>query len=452
MKNINILLCLFLVLILGSCQEEPTRTFFPHSTPVIESAEISPSTFTYGDSLTITAKVSDPLTPLSTLQMTMIVNDKVVATQTIRTPGQSAEVSSKFKVAYLSELDDNAKVEVVLNLINVEGDVTVGSVEGLTAKRKYYEKLYLVLDNNDIITLTKQGNKSDKYESPEVNLRNSIRYKIAEKLTADNQIDFTGDVWALDDGAIQVLGERGTDITTSEPMKKNTTGIIFDTYAFKTTLLGEDLENLASLDLNKLVASVTYGGETFKEATFYIEKDKEIIVSSDFQDAVFNMDYFQRVSATKVKYIGETGPLVLDYNANRKYVLVQELYPSYPTALLACGEGLGYPSKVNTEATSGWGFDQIKQFILFRKIDNNVYQGTVYIDVTKANFKFFENKDWANEKRSDDYTLPSILSSAASKNKTDGNWYTSEAATSGNYKITINLDTKVVTAAAVTLP
>ena len=72
-------------ILLASCEEEDTRKVFPHSTPVIESAAINPSTFSYGDSVTITAKVSDPTTPLSTLEMKMIVNDVLVAQQSIRT-------------------------------------------------------------------------------------------------------------------------------------------------------------------------------------------------------------------------------------------------------------------------------------------------------------------------------------------------------------------------------
>lgn len=457
MKNIkiNIVLGLFSLLFLASCEDVPTRTFYPHSTPVIESAVISPSVFTYGDSVTISAKVSDPNTPLSTMEMTMTVNDKVVASQIIRTPGKSTEVSAKFKVAYLSGLDNDADVKVDLKLINVEGDVTMGSVNGLKGKRKYYDRLYLVLDNNEVFTLTPQGPKSDKFQSPALNLRNSVSYKIAEKMTADNLIDFTGDVWAYQDGMIQVLGDKGQNITTKEPLKKNTEGLIFDTYAFETTLLGQDLEDLKILNLTNLSTDVTYGGENFKEMTFYIEKGREITVSSDFADVLFNLNYFERISPTKVKYLGETGPVILDYSATRKYLLVQELYPSYPTALLACGEGLGYPSKVRPEATSGWGFDQLKQFILFKKVAADTYQAIVYLDVAKANFKFFENKGWANEKRSDNYTLPSILINSETKSSgkdINGNWYAATTAVSGNYKITINLATKVVTAEAVTLP
>lgn len=450
MKRINILLGLFAVLIFTACEEKDERTVFPHSTPVIESATINPTSFVYGDSVTITAKVSDAITPLSTLEMRMVVNDKVVATQKLRTAGNNAEVSAKFQVAYISELTDNADVEVTLNLINVEGDVTTTSITGVKGYRTYYKELYLVLDNGQVITLTSEGDKSDKYTSPEVGLKNSIRYKIAEKVTDENQIDFSGHVWGIKDGAIQLVDETGDYIKTTEAMKKSTTGIIFDTYAFATSLLGEDLVNISGLSL-EVFADITIDGETFKEGSFYIEKGKKLALSEDIKDAMFNLDYFERVAADTVKFLGETGPWVLDYSTSRNYLVVQDLDSNYPNVLLACGEGLGYPSKEKPEATSGWGFDQIKKFILFKKVTDNTYEATVYLDVTKANFKFFENKDWGNEKKSDDFVLPEILINSKTKGANDGNWYPATTAKSGNYKITIDLSKKEVTAVAVTL-
>lgn len=449
--NINILLGILALFMLVACEEKDERTVYPHSTPVIESATITPSSFVYGDSVTITAKVSDPVTPLSTLEMRMIVNDRVVAIQKLRTAGNSTEVTAKFKVAYISELPDNATVEVSLNLINVEGDVTTGNITGVKGYRTYYQKLYLVLDNGDVIPLTPEGDKSDKYKSPSVDLKNSIRYKIASKITADNQIDFSGDVWGLKDGTIQLVDETGDYIKTTEEMKKSTIGIMFDTYTFVTSLEGEDLVNISSLSLDTF-KNTTIAGETFKEGSFYIEKGKKLVLTGELKNTVFNLDYFERTAIDTVKFLGETGPWVLDYSGDRKYMLVQDLDSNYPNVLLACGEGLGYPSKVKIEATSGWGFDQIKQFILFKKTADNVYQATVYFDATKANFKFFENKGWGNEKKSDDYALPAILINSKTKGANDGNWYAAPDAESGNYKITINLSTKVVTAVAVTLP
>ncbi len=440
-------------LFLTSCEEEDSRTVYPHSTPVIESASINPGTFAYGDSVTITAKVSDDVTPLSTLEMKMIVNDVLVASQSIRTSGNKAEVSAKFKVAYTAELANNADVEVLLTLINVEGDETQGTIEGLKGQRSYYDKLYLVLDNGEVYPLGAQAEKSDKYQSADVMIKsNSVRYRIAEKLTADNQIDFSGLVWGYKGGTIQLVDETGDYITTTASDADYITQIVFDNFKFATTLVGSKLN---SNDLSPdNFGDVTVSGEAFKKLSRTFEKNQEVTLFDELAstDVVYNMDYFERTADDKVKFIGDAGTYDLYYSATRKIMVVDPKDRAYPSILLVAGEGLGYPSKVKPEAHSAWDFNAPLQPIVFRKVATDTYQGTVYFDAAKANFKPFENKDWGNEKKSTDFTMPALIAKDTDLGKTDGNWYASTTAVSGNYKITINLSTKVVTAEKVTLP
>lgn len=458
MKNISkyILLGLLSMLIFSSCEEEPTRTFFPHSTPVIESASINPSSFTYGDSVTITAKVSDPATPLSTLEMKMVVNDMIVASQTLRTMGNNAEVSSKFLVPFISELPDNANVEILLKLINVEGDITEGTIDGVTGKRKYFNKLYVVTDEGTVFPLTPQGTKSDKYESEEIRIKgNSIRYKIVEKITAENEIDFSGYVWGADGGAIKLVGEKGDYITSTNATLRYIDKIVFDSYLFQTTLSGAEIDpNNLILNLDDF-SDATVNNVAFKKISLPIKKNQSLLLEGDLANAdiVYHMDFFERSDLDMVQFTGEDGTWDVFYSSEYKYVLVNPTSNrSYPNYLLVCGEGLGYPSKTLSKAVTGWGFDNFLTNILFKKISDGVYQGTVYFDATKANFKPFENDGWGNEKKSSDFTMPSIIVRDIDLNKTDGNWYAATGATSGNYKITINLTTKIVTAEEVTLP
>lgn len=440
-------------LLFTSCEDEDSRTVFPHSTPVIETASINPSTFAYGDSVTITAKVSDPKTPLSTLEMKMVVNDVLVAQQTIRTAGNSAEVSSKFKVTYTSELPEDANIEVMLTLINVEGDKTTGSITGVTGKRTYYNTLYLVLDSGEVYPLTPQGTKSDIYKSADVMIKaNSIRYRIAQKITSDNQIDFTVHVWGNKGGTIQLVDETGDYITTTSTDVDYITSIVFDNYMFETTLNGSTL-NPNDLVLDNF-GDVTASNEAFKKLSRSFEKNQEVNLFDDLTstDIVYDLNYFERTADDKVKFIGDAGSYDLYYSQTRKVMIVDPSDRAYPNVLLAAGEGLGYPSKVKPEAHTSWDFNAPLQAIVFRKVSADVYQAVVYFDATKANFKPFENRDWANEKKSSDFTMPSIIARDIDLGKNDGNWYAAEGAASGNYRITINLATKVVTAESVTLP
>ncbi|NDV78596.1 DUF5016 domain-containing protein [Dysgonomonas sp. 511] len=452
----------------ASCEEKDERTVFSHSTPVIESAAINPSAFVYGDSITITAKVSDPATPLSTLEMKMIVNDVLVATQSIRTAGNSAEVSRKFKVANVAELPEDADVEILLTLINVEGDKTTGTITGVKGKRTYFDKLYAVLDDGQVFTLTSQGAKTDKYQSEDILLKsNSIRYKIAEKIAADNQIDYSGHVWGYAGGTIQLVDETGDYITTTNSSLKTIESIVFDTYLFNTTISGEAFDpNAITLNLDDFT-DVTMDGETYKKITLPLTANKKLGLEGDLAslDVVFNPDYFDRTSANEVKFLGTDGDWVIHYNIVRKMVIINQPTPAFPDVLFAVGFGLGYPTKVTEDVintaypdkhrtTTNWErrANCLLDYILFRKISDNVYQGTFYMPGDHddyASFKFFEGLNWENEKGANDYTFTgeAIISPGGG-----GNWDSAAGMEHTHYRMTIDLAAKTVHTEKFTLP
>ncbi len=452
-KYRNIIGGLLSFLLFSSCSDDALRVVYPHSTPVVESSAVSPSSFTYGDSISFTAVVSDDETPLSTLVLQLVVNDQILLSKTIRTAGYNASVDTMFRIPFENDLPDNAEAEITLTLTNVEGDETQTSVSGITGQRTYYDKLYMVMEDGTVYTLYPLETGSDQYQVSGLELSNSITYKIATALTSENEIDYSGYVWGASDNAIELIeDETGDYITTEDVFLRRINSVTFDTYAFETTVTGTetDASGLYSSDLS----DVTVSGESFKKVTRTLTNGQGLTLYEDFadDDIVFNLDYFDRIRTDSVSFTGETGSYVLYYSETRKIVLVSPVSQTFPSVLYACGMGLGYPSKVDPEATTSWGFDNALQFILFKKVDDNIYQSTVYFDASQANFKFFESTGWANEKRSDDYTLPaSLIQSATDHGATDGNWYAADDAVSGNYRITINLSTNVVTAEAIDL-
>ena len=441
-----ILLGILSFVAMTSCQEEDKRTVYPHSTPVIESTNIDVNII-YGDSINFSAKLSDPQTPLSTLEVTIVAADKVIGRETFITRGQNVEVSGKIATKFIAELPDNAAVEIILKLTNVEGDVTT-ETKSSVGKRAYFSKLYAVLEDGSVVTLTANAGNPDLYESANtLSLSNKVVSRIAEKLTPENEIDFTGRVWGILDDAIQLIDITGDYITTYNERTKITRQFVFDSYTFSTDILGDEWPVIDELKLSDFEAT-TINGEAFMTYTLYLEKNQDIVLANEFSDILFNLDYFERLEAGKVKYLAETGPIILHYSATRKFVIVEEPMQEFPTVLLVCGVGLGYPSKAVVEATSQWGFEHLLKYVIFRRIETDVYQGTVYFDAALANFKPFEDSNWGNEKASTDFTMPAGLLVENPK----GDWDAAPSAVSGNYKITINLKTKVVIAESVELP
>jgi hypothetical protein len=474
MKNINKLtgLCVCTLLLLASCQEEEKRTVYPHSTPVIASAELTPNSFTYGDSLVFTATVSDAVTPLSTLTATIAINNELVTEQTFRTKGNEAGVTTKIHVPFKKGALHNAPVEALLTLINVEGDETEHVLSGLTVRRPHFNKLYLVMQDGNVIDLNPQNGNSDMFEATGLNLPNKLTYLIAEKITADKQVDFSGYIWYAKDGGIDLLDKNTPDIKSGDYItskeatpKKNTTGVVFNAINFTTTLQGENMELLASLSAADLTSNITYDSEAFQYKEYYIEKDAVINLSGALAslDVVFNVDFFERTAAGSVKFLGDEGAYTLYYNPVRKNVIVGVDNPSYPNYLLTTGTGLGYPTKVTTtgidavysgrtRVTTNWGFDNILRYILFRKVSDNVFQGTVYApdDVShSAGFKPFENTGWGNEKQAKDFTFTGeqIITG-------DNDWTiaSDSGVASDYYRMTVNLNDKTVHIEKVALP
>jgi hypothetical protein len=474
MKNINKLIgvCVCSLLLFASCQEDEKRTVYSHSTPVVESAGINPNTFNYGDSVAFTARVSDVATPLSTLTAAIAINNELLTEQTFRTKGNNAEIATKIHIPFKKGVLHNAPVEVLLTLMNVEGDETEHSIPGLTVQRPHFNKLYAVLLNGDIIELNPQTGNSDLYEAAGLDLPNSITYLIAEKITVDEQVDFSGYIWYWKNGNIDLLDQntsaiKSEDYITSKEavLKKNTTGITFNAITFSTTLQGEDMVQLNSLSEMDLSFDITYDSEAFKYSEYYIEKDTEVALSGDLAslDVVFNVDFFERTTVGAVKFIGETGVYTLYYNSVRKNVIVGVDNPSYPDYLLTTGDGLGYPTKITTaeidavytghkRTTTSWGFDNILRYILFRKTSDGVYQGTVYAPDDQshsAGFKPFENPGWGNEKKAERFTFTGeqIITG-------DNDWTIADDAgvASDFYRIIIDLNNNTVDIQKVTLP
>ena len=145
MKNIiNSIIFGLLIFFVASCQEEELRVHFPTSMPVFDNAVVAENAITYGDSITLSVGVSDPLTPLSTLEIKVVVGDEIIATESVRTKGNSATYTQKYAVPFVAHMPHGAKVEVHLSSINVEGTAKDTIIENTIASRPAIPTIYLV--------------------------------------------------------------------------------------------------------------------------------------------------------------------------------------------------------------------------------------------------------------------------------------------------------------------
>jgi len=135
-------------------------------------------------------------------------------------------------------------------------------------------------------------------------------------------------------------------------------------------------------------------GELFLSIFQTLEKDAEYTLKGLLADAevVYNLDFFERISESKVKFLGEAGDYNLYFSPARKIFILKVETPDFPDYLIAIGKGFAYPSKLNPfyvpsypqNATSA----DILRYVLYRRTGDNTYQATVMLKGGNNNLEF----------------------------------------------------------------
>lgn len=448
-------------LLLTSCDDEYGSR--KESTPVIQSAAITPSSFTFGDSITLTASITDPATTLSTLDYEIVSENRVIASGSISINGDNAEVTHPIFVPLLSKQADNAVVQVNLIATNILKSPVSSTITGLTGKRPVYSQLYLVTDGGNVAILKPRS--ADKFESTDLAFDSSFSFKIAEKINADNSVDYSGAVFGNVNGAIAMIDEKGESAFSYTPDAAFVHSFVYDNYALSVTAAGGALE-ADNLALSAFGEQDIYN-ESFRTLTRDLENGKTYILVGKLAEVktVYNPDFFERTSDNKVRFTGETGEYTIYYNPVRKNVIVGVDNPAYPQYLLACGNGLGYPTNVtsteidavysgHSRTHTDWGFGHVMNYVLLRRISDGVYQGTFYTPGDQnhyAGFKPFENTGWANEKQAGNFTFTGEQIITGDNDWTIPNGDNDPVIESANYRFTVNLKNNTVHIEKVTL-
>jgi hypothetical protein len=457
------ILAAVIITMISSCDDEygPRK----ESSPVFVSAAAVPATFTFGDTLALSAEIIDPATRLSNLFYEVVSGENVIARGSIPLSGDTANVSSNVFIPMIKNQGDNAAVTINLIAQNVLKGTSSHKIEGLTGKRPTYSKLYLVTDNGMVALLNPLAGDKNKYSSSNLTLDASMCFKLAEKLHADNTIDYSGHVYGNVGGRPGLINETGESTFLLTPNDDYTKGIIFDNLSFTFTSTGGSL-GADDLALSSF-GSEDIDNESFRTLTRTLENGKSYSLIGILGDRMnlYNPDFFERLSDNQVKFLGKTGEYTLYYNPVRKNVFVGTDNPAYPDYLLACGYGLGYPTRVTTAEISAvypghtrthtsWGFGNVMNYVLLRQISTGIYQGTFYTPGDHdhyAGFKPFENTGWANEKKAGDFTFTGEQIITGDNDWTIPNGENDPVVESANYRFTVNLTTKTVHIQKVTL-
>lgn len=158
------------------------------------------------------------------------------------------------------------------------------------------------------------------------------------------------------------------------------------------------LERLSDTDLTETIQAARQAAdpETLKTDGFYIEQNSIIELGGAFtsEDIVFNLDFFQRISSTQVRFLGASGVYNVYYHPDRKFVFLGLDTPTYPDCLVALGKNFSYPTKqalatypfANYPENARYG--DVLKYGLYRKVGDKQYQITVMLASGDGNLEF----------------------------------------------------------------
>jgi len=456
MKNsVGLILVIVATIFMISCKNEDQLVTYPKSFPAFETAQVEETTITYGDSISLTVNVSDD-TPLSTLEVQVVVNNEIVTTESIRTKGKNSTVNRRYSVPFVANRPDDEPVKVYLSSINVDGWTTDTIISTTIANRPEIDQIWLVPTVGKSYKLNLIDSANLVYYVEGMSYPTTITYRLATKVDKFFKVDFSGLVFGKVGDGIGLIDEDGDPITTTDETLVGISKFTFDALKFTVEVGGKLLEPVTTLDIDLDLSPMVMASENFMGGNVYFGEGIEVTFTglTNLPNSL-PPDYFEITGENTATFIGPTAIYKAYYYIDGAYLYV-EPQPEviYPEAMWVCGTGFGRPS-APYEITSSWNWNTPFDYAPCRLVSTGVYQLTIYGKNTddeadgfgSLDFKFFFKRGWwdaAHEIDAADYTLTSPFFGRTDTGNT-GNVNGGGTSFEGVFRITLNESAKTIT-------
>ena len=456
MKNsLKLLVLAMITLFLTSCEKDYKLVTYPESYPVFDVAQVSEPTITYGDSITLSVTVSDEGTPLSTLEVQVVVNNEVIASESIRTKGNLATINRRYGVPFVANRPEGASVKVYLSAINVDGYTTDMILSTTTAQRPAIGGIWFVPTVGTTYQLTLMDSVNLIYNVIGMNFGNSVTYRLATKIDKFKKVDWSGLVFGKVGDGIGLIDQTGDPITSTDETLVGISELTFDALKFTVTPGGRLLEPVTTLDINADLAPMVMASKDFLGGNVYFGEGIEVTFTglTDLQKSL-PPDYFEITGANTAIFLGKTAIYKGYYYVEGEYLYV-EPQPDviYPEAMWICGTGFGRPSPPY-ETTSSWNWNTPFDYAPVRLVSDGIYQVTIYGLNTdddangfgSLDFKFFFKRGWwdaAHEIDAAQFTVTAPFFGRTDTGNT-GNVNAGSESLEGVFRITLNENDKTI--------
>ena len=458
---------IFAVFVFAGCQPERYRTVYPAGEPQLTATMLTPSVLYGTDSVAFSVEISEKETPLSQLQVKVMVGLRVVATELLRTPDFHYSAQLKYAVPFGPNMLEGDDVKVYLTATNIEGTATNLILTGCVGHRPPMETMFVMPPTIQYAALGKGKQMTydaaqEAFVAYDLKYPKSIQCLLAVTGTKFGRVDWNTPVFGMLNNELTLITKEQFEAEEAQPIIleddnfETIDTIIFNPVTFEVTIGGKIAMPVTALNIETDLAedpayiSSSSARKAYRGAKIFFDKNSEVEITgvADLSKA-YNLDWMEYLGGNKIKFLGEKGQYYVSYKIEEDYLVVEPLYDLVaPDVMYLCGVGLGQPSWA-PKATSGWGFDSPNQNLVCRLIAPNTYQVTAYMlnDGENAdhpgfgavNFKFFHQHGWGGEETALDYTQSGLNILSSSEESNVGNWWSSaDPLFEGIYRITLD--------------
>ena len=454
-------------LMFAACQPEHFRTVYPEGQPEMTANMLTQSVLYGTDSVEFNVVINEKETPLSQLQVKVMVGLRVVASEMLRTKDFHYEAQLKYAIPFGPNMPEGEDVKVYLTATNVEGTATNLILTGCTGHRPAMETMYVMPPTVQYAAIGKGKQMTydagkEAFVAYDLKYPKSIQCLLAVTGTKFGRVDWNTPVFGMLNGELTLItkeqfeAEEASAIVLENDNFETIDTIIFNPVTFEVTIGGKVAMPVTAIDVQTDLAdeptyiSSSSARKDYMGAKIFFDKDSEVEITgvTDLSKA-YNLDWMEYLGGNKVKFLGDKGMYYLSYKKDEDYLVVEPLYDlTEPDVMYLCGVGMGQPSWT-PNATSGWGFDSPNQNFVGRLIAPKTYQFTVYMlndaentdhpGFGSVNFKFFHQHGWGGEETALDYTQSGLNILSSSEESNVGNWWSSaDPLFEGIYRITLD--------------
>lgn len=396
-KQLILTTCCLAAALLAGCQKDTGRVVYPYSCPQISDFRVSiGDEMATASSLYFSLNVKDDLTPLSTLEVSVVADGEEIYTESIRTKGMEAAIGDhEIYLPFAAGQQDARQARLTLTAINVEGSAV--SVEhGFTLNRPDLPAtLYLHYGDQ---TVPMQRSADNPYEY--ATAPGSFPTEFTGKISTDPSLEASQFIWGYSEetGTTDLVDADGAGFAFNYP-DWQVEQVTFNVLTFRFGATGD----YQVLTVNGVELAMQ--GEYYSASIDFEQgATVEITGLADLEHA-YNRDFFTYAAATGLcTFIRDSGTWEVYYYPKYNYLWVVRSDDVAPAAYWLYGQGFisapVWNSELDSDGAWAWNTDDIAYMGYAVRTGEHTYQTSMYLSNTYVwgvEVEIYSDREWSKD-------------------------------------------------------